>query len=177
MKKKHWLGMLFLAIALFAFSGCGKLLVGIGQLVYIYKNDWRTFYLEEFNLNDEDLLPIEEIKKEESYLFNGCVYNVIELDDSEEKDFNGRFYQWRGAGPFLDFVNVKNEYAKYVGLKAGKIGHYIGGTTPFVTVSIYDENYNFLREVMVPRELPYFGCFYATEDNYYLIHITLACNS
>ena len=136
--------MLFLAIALFAFSGCGRLLVGIGQLVYIYKNDWRTFYLEEFNLNDEDLLPIEEIKKEESYLFNGCVYNVIELDDSEEKDFNGRFYQWRGAGPFLDFVNVKNEYAKYVGLKAGKIEHYIGGTTPFVTVSIYDENWDMI---------------------------------
>ena len=144
MKKKRWLAVLLLAIALFSFSSCGELFIGIVQLVRIYTDDWREFYLEEFGVTEEDCLPIEGIKSNESYLFNGCVYNIIDLDDYYDNGYTGRYYQWRGAGAYLDNGYGEEGTSKIVGLREGKIGYYVGGMTPFVYVSTYDENWDMI---------------------------------
>ena len=153
MKKsiKKMLLWLFMAISLFSFSGCGQLLIGCGemfigcgQLMRIMTDDFREDYLKWYGLTEEDCLPIEEITSNESYRFNGCVYNRIDLDDSYQNGYNGRYYQWRGAGTYLDHGYGENGSSKIVGLKEGKIGYYVGSMTPFVYVSTYDENWDML---------------------------------
>lgn len=151
MKKilQHTFLWLVLAISLFSFSGCGDLFIGIGQLIYIYTADHRETYLLQNGLTEEDVLPIEEIKVNESYRFNGEVYNIIDLNDTYETGFfygfygGSRYYEWRVAGTYLD-GRGDNGSSKIVGLKEGKIGYYVGGMTPFVYVSTYDENWDML---------------------------------
>lgn len=136
---------LLLAISLFSFSGCAYILEGFGRLIYIaVGGNHRQFYLQQAGLTEEDLLPIEGIESTESYLFNGCVYNIIDLDDYHDNGYTGRYYQWRGAGAYLDNGYGEEGASKIVGLKKGKISYYVGGMTPFVYVSTYDENWDMI---------------------------------
>ena len=146
MKKhiKKALLLLLIIVSIFSFSGCEYMFLGFAQLARIvFMDDFREDYLKEMGMTEEDCLPIEEIKSQESYRFNGCVYNIVDLDEYYKKGYSGRFYQWRDVGNYLD-NGYSGGKAEIVGLKAGKIGYYVGGMTPVVYVSIYDENWDMI---------------------------------
>lgn len=146
---KRLLATLLIVASLFTFCAC-DFIDGIAVLIKVgFGGDFRQDYLKEYNLTEEDVLPIKEIEVDSRYEFNGEIYEVIDLDDSYDNHLSGRYYSWKGTDGYLDtYYRVNKEdsvVAKPVGLKKGKIGLSVGAISPFVFVSKYDTAWDMIE--------------------------------